>query len=311
MDSNFIFNSIYINGMQIEENFGKYSISCKVGNLCNFDINQVSNQPHFHNCYELCIVASGEGNFIYKDKIYKITQGDIFIADPNVTHEVQVNKLQNLQVIFFFIEIANKENLTPKTSEDHIINSFSLNHKVVVSSQKHLLAYLMFIENYYLAKKTKGLGIHVALKSLILESLDSLSIKGDSLSMSKLFLHSALELALDYIDRHLNEKIKISDIATHSCCSVRNLQHLFKKHLNTTIIDYINERKIILASHYLMRQYSVNDTSIQVGINDPSQFTRLFKRYKSITPKKYQQLNISKTRSFGRRQQIDISANNL
>lgn len=308
MDKDYIFNSNFISGVQMEELLGMYTLSIKCGNLCNFDLNQISNQPHFHNCYELCLVTSGEGTLIYKDIIYKLSQGDIFIIDVNMVHEIQVSKLQNLQVIFLFLNFTSKDNSVPKTSDDTMIYSFLRSHKTIAYGQKHMLAYLMFIENYYTAKTTSGFGIYQSLKSLVLESLEFLSENISNPYSSKIVLHSSLELALDYIDRHLSEKIMISDIAKHCCSSERNLQHLFKKHLNRSIIDYINEQKITLASHYLMRQFSVYDTSLQIGINNISQFTRLFKKYKFITPKKFQQLNCLKNKDFGRRQQLNSDA---
>lgn len=306
MDKDFIFNSNFISGVHMEEVLGKYTLSFKCGNLCTFDLNQLSNQPHFHNCYELCLVTSGEGTLIYKDSLYKLATGDIFITDSNVIHEVHVNKYQNLQVLFLFLEILDKEDTTPKSSDDTMIVSFLHSHKTIAYGQKHMLAYLLFIENYYNVKKTFGYGINKAFKSFILESLETLSdhLQPNAYSSNHV-LHSSLELALDFIDRHLCEKMMIGDIAKHCHSSVRNLQHLFRKHFDQTIVDYINERKITLASHYLMRQYSVYDTSIQIGINDTSQFTRLFKKYRSITPKRYQQLNCSKNKDFGRRQQIE------
>jgi AraC family transcriptional regulator, transcriptional activator of pobA len=302
-DKEYVFDSSHINGMDLEENFGKYSISSKVGFFCNFDLNQISNQPHFHNCYELYIITCGEGTFQYDKEAYYVKQGDIFIADPNVTHEISVNSLQNLQGINFFIEIKVNVHLKPRTLQDFSINSFLSGHKVTVGSQKHLLAYLIFIDAYFTAKRSRGFAIEQALKNLILECLDSLSVKSGSLHKVQANTRSTFELALDYIDHNLNNKIVISEVAKELCISERTLEYLFRKHMNKTIKDYVNEKKMTLAAHHLMKQFSVSDTAMQVGLSSTSQFIRLFKKYIGITPKKYQQLHISKVKEFGRRQQ--------
>lgn len=287
--------------MQIEESFGKYSISCRVGAFCNFDINQISNQLHNHNCYELCIVTSGSGIFFYDEKKVKLQQGDVFIVDPYIVHEIQTNSHQTLQLIYFFIDIKINELSTPKSPEDQMMHSFLSRHKVLVSSQMHLLSYFIFIDSYNSIKKSRGFGIYHSIKNLILESLDSLSNKTENLSKSLIFSSSTLESALDYIDNNLNKKILVNEIANHCRSSERNLQYLFKKHLNKTIVEYVSERKINLASHYLMRQFSVQSTANLVGINDCAQFTKLFKKYKAISPKKYQLLHAPKENGFGRR----------
>lgn len=299
----YAFDSSCINGMYLEENFGKYSISSKVGFFCNFDLNQISNQPHFHNCFELYIITSGEGTFNFDKQSYYIKEGDIFIADPNVIHEISVNNVQNLQGINFFIEIKENERLKPRTLQDFSIHSFLSGHRVTLRSQKHLLAYLLFIDAYFTSKRSRGFAIEQALKNLILECLDSLSLKSGSLNKLQANTRNTFELALDYIDHNLNNKIVIREVAKELSVSERNLEYLFKKHMNKTIKDYVNEKKMTLAAHHLMKQFSVGDTAMYIGISNTSQFIRLFKKYIGVTPKKYQQLHVSKVKEFGRRQQ--------
>lgn len=303
MNKSFAFDASFIDGIQIDESFGKYGVLCKAGNACNFDLNQMSNQPHFHNSYELCIVTAGSGYFICDGKTYRISRGDIFVARPQEIHEVRVSGFQSLQVVFFFIEIHSRNDTLSYAPEDRIIHSFLNGHRTIQHEQNHLLSYLEFIHNYCSARRTRGFAIQQAIKNMIIESMDELSENRGACVDAIPFSNSTLELALDYIDRNLHVRILVSDIAAHSCSSERNLHHLFKKHLNRTIVDYINEKKMNLAAHYLARQFSVRDTAIQVGVGDSTQLTRLFKKYKTVTPKKYQLSNISNTKDFGRRQQ--------
>lgn len=301
LENNCVFDSKYINGIHFEESFGKYNIYCKAGYFCNFNLMQLSNQPHFHDCYELYIATSGEGSFIYGKHTYNVKQWDIFIADPEMTHEICVNPSQDLQLVYFQILIEAYDLSSPKTLEDVSIYNFLNGHKVVAKSQQHLFAYLLFINEYFSAKKSRGYGIEQALKNLVLESLDTLSFKGGSLSKVRTPANT-FELALDYIDQNLNNKISISEMARELSVSERTLQYLFRKHMNKTIVNYVNEKKMTLAAHHLIKQFSVSETANQIGIANTSQFTRLFKKHIGVSPKKYQQLHISKIKDFGRRQ---------
>lgn len=304
LSKDYIFDSSHLNGMHLAESFGKYKISCKAGYYCDFNITQISNQPHFHNCYELYIVTAGEGSFLNGGQPYTVKQWDIFIADPGVIHEISVHKLQDLQLIYFHIDIEADELVSIKTASDLSVHNFLKGHKVIARAQKHLLAYLLFFDVYFKEKKSKGYGMQQAYKSLILESLDSLSLKADNLVLSLTSASNTFELALDYIDQNLNRRTTISQIAKELNVSERTLQLLFRKHMNSTVIDYINKKKMILASYYLMKQFSVTETSNQIGIQNTAQFSRLFKKYIGVTPKKYQQQHIAKIRDFGRRQHI-------
>ncbi|MCW3489981.1 helix-turn-helix domain-containing protein [Dethiobacter alkaliphilus] len=300
--NNNVFDFNHLNRMQLEENFGKYKLSCKVGYFCDFNVTQVSNQPHFHNCYELSIVTSGEGTFFHGGETFPVKQWDVIIADPEVTHEFRVNKLQDLQLIYFQFEIEADSLAKPKNPADLTINSFIREHKVLAKSQKHMLAYLLFFDTYFSVRKSRGFGIQQALKNLILESLETLSMNGGTLLAPQTNVSSTFEMALDYIDHNLNNKILVSEIARELNVSERTLQLLFKKHLNSTIVDYINNKKMNLAAHYLMKQYSVNETASQLGFSNSAQFSRLFKKYLGVNPKQYQQMHIAKIRDFGRRQ---------
>lgn len=72
---------------------------------------------------------------------------------------------------------------------------------------------------------------------------------------------------------------------------------MFSKYLNLTPKQYINSRKINLAKVYLKMNYKVSDVSSLVGINDISQFSRLFKKHCGISPKSFQNPKV-KSHSF-------------
>ncbi len=303
MNLSLVSESAHLAGMQLEESLGKYSITCKVGYFCHFNLIQLSNQPHFHNCYELCVVTMGEGKFLYGDKTFSIQKGDIFMADPGVVHEIRVNSTQDLQLIYFFIEIREDGSTVPKTAQDNAVHSFLIGHKAIAGSQQHLLAYLSFIKEYMTSNRSGQYGIKQALKNLILESLDALSERGGGLGKERAQASNVLELALDYIDQNLNNNLTVREIAGSACVTARNLEYLFKKHFNKTIVTYINEKKMKLAAHYLTKQFSVSETAAQIGLNSATQLTRLFKKHMGINPKSYQKNYIARVKEFGRRNQ--------
>ncbi|WP_411679797.1 helix-turn-helix domain-containing protein [Clostridium thailandense] len=292
----------HICGKRIEDNFGMYSILCKTGTYCSFGNEQISNQLHYHNSYELCVILSGYGKYIYNDKIYELSSGDLIIADPGVKHEIQgIASNKELLLIYFFINIkVNSISLTT-SQNDKLINNFLCGHKPIVKHKEQLFAYLNFVADYNSISISKGsnYGTYLAIKNLILESL--LCLSNHNSANASFTEQSTLEQALDYIDAKLHTKISVESIAKYCCTSKRNLEYLFKNHLSKTIIGYINEKKIELACHYLSMYYSISDTSALIGISDCAQFSRLFKKYKGVSPKKYQEQYSSIDTILGRR----------
>lgn len=53
---------------------------------------------HSHEFTELVYVAEGAGEHIYNNQPYNISQGDVFIIDPDAEHGYSVQKDENLLV---------------------------------------------------------------------------------------------------------------------------------------------------------------------------------------------------------------------
>ncbi len=292
-------HSEYIKGIRIDESFGRYRLSCKVGTYCVFGYDQISNQIHNHDCYELCIILSGTGTYNYNETIYNIHEGDIIIAQPNIAHEILASQKENLVLLYIFITIEENERSAKTVSyEDICIGGFIDSHNII-SSQRQLLAYIDFIEMYNSPQKKYHQGTQEAIKNLVIESLALLSktAKAPKIEIVK----NILENALDYIDQNLHNRIKVDDVAANSCTTVRNLEYLFKKQLEKTVVGYINEKKADLACHYLQMFFNVSDTAEMVGISNVSQFSRMFKKYKKMSPQAFQKTTTVGTRGMGRR----------
>ena len=49
-----------------------------------------TNSTHIHKCYELCFSLEGNAEYICGGRKYNIEPYTIFIADPDVTHEIRL-----------------------------------------------------------------------------------------------------------------------------------------------------------------------------------------------------------------------------
>ncbi|MHB1453806.1 MAG: helix-turn-helix domain-containing protein [Saccharofermentanales bacterium] len=299
-------HSEYITGRRIDESFGRYRLSCKVGSYSVFGYDQISNQRHRHDCYELCLVISGKGSYLYNDAICPIQEGDLIIAEPDLHHEIQAGQrentalpTENLVLLYIFITISENARLARAESfGDRCIAGFLRGHNRK-ASQIHLLSYIRFIESYNSPNKKNPYGTSEALKNLILESLAALS--ANSNAPAEEIVKNIFENALDYIDANLHTKILVSEIAADSCTTVRNLEYLFHKNLGKTVVGYINEKKTDLACHYLSMYFNVTDTAEMVGIHNVSQFSTMFKKSRQISPQEYQKMILGDKKGMGRR----------
>ncbi len=97
-----------------------------------------------------------------------------------------------------------------------------------------------------------------------------------------------LRLALDYIYNHLNEHIKILEIAEYVGISESQLRRDFQTYLSTTPAEFINEKKIEFAANKLVyTDISYVDLANDLGFASHSHFIKIFKKYTGMTPAEY------------------------
>ncbi len=89
-----------------------------------------------------------------------------------------------------------------------------------------------------------------------------------------------------------SQPLTLADIAKASHLSVSRLAHLFREEMGVTIVDYLTNLRIHHAKRLLMLSES-NCTRIcyEVGYNNQSYFTRVFKQITGLTPRQFRQQN--------------------
>ncbi len=94
-----------------------------------------------------------------------------------------------------------------------------------------------------------------------------------------------LRQAIDYIQVHLEENIKLSEIATAVGMSQYYFIRLFKQSMGMTPYNYVIAERLERAKQMLQRQdMSLGEISNRCGFSDQSHLTRYFKRKFGITP---------------------------
>lgn len=119
--------------------------------------------------------------------------------------------------------------------------------------------------------------------------LDKASVLADLVNSHSVAAPSKTILAaVQYIEKHFNENISLSDVADHIYISKNYLCDLFKKELNITVIDYVTNLRIEKAKHYLsntdMKMYEISSA---VGYKEYPYFSQIFKRHTGISLSNY------------------------
>ncbi|WP_158100625.1 helix-turn-helix transcriptional regulator [Neiella marina] len=82
--------------------------------------------------------------------------------------------------------------------------------------------------------------------------------------------------------------LSINDIASHVGASRSHIMRLFKEHTEQTINQYLTDIRIAKAKQLLLSR-SVTETTFEVGFNNTTYFSTVFKKLTGLTPRQYQQ----------------------
>ena len=96
---------------------------------------------------------------------------------------------------------------------------------------------------------------------------------------------------LEYIEQNYTERITLDELAKVSGTNEKYLCRFFKEFTGYAPIDYINRLRIERACQQIsVENCNVITAAYDAGFNDNSYFSKIFKRYKGITPMEYKKI---------------------
>ena len=91
--------------------------------------------------------------------------------------------------------------------------------------------------------------------------------------------------AAGHLQRHLDRRIRIASLARSVQLSPSRFTHLFRAHTGLSPARYVQDLRLQRARVLLERTFlSVGDVMLLVGYQDPSHFSRDFKRRHGLPP---------------------------
>ena len=113
----------------------------------------------------------------------------------------------------------------------------------------------------------------------------------------------AIKNAQEYIEKNIDEKITIDELADRAALGRRSFERRFKLATNNSVLEYIQRVKIEAAKRSLeTSRKNVNEVMFDVGYTDTKAFRDLFKKITGLTPieyrNKYNKISLEPRRSL-------------
>jgi len=137
-------------------------------------------------------------------------------------------------------------------------------------------------------------GISSCVYSLISLFAQEVSLDGGASQQGR---YEKLKPMFEYIEKHYQESITLSELATEIDVTPQYLCNVFKKTMNTRIFEYINSYRINISKQLMVEnsESTIRDIATQVGLVDLSYFSLIFKRQEGITPRDFRSLLLKKS----------------
>ncbi|WP_456459234.1 helix-turn-helix domain-containing protein [Reichenbachiella sp.] len=247
---------------------------------------------HFHPEYEINVVLHTEGTRIIGDSKEDFRNNDIALVGPNLLHAWRSEKEKGVRVIT--IQFSNdlfEFNLLNKEGMQSISKLLNDSRKGVVFKKKNFDSIKRQIFDLIDLQGFRGF-------IAFLELLHTMSKSDYRLALSSLPYFSDFENSVDnriekvchYIGQHFDRKITMEEVADVVNMSASAFSHYFKRYTYRSFTEYLLDIRIKKASQLLIE----SDTPIAIihsksGFNNASNFNRLFKKSKLLTPRAYRQ----------------------
>ena len=253
--------------------------------------NEMRSNLHYHDFYEIVVYLGNAGIFKINGKEYLIRRGDIALINMFDPHTLIYNK--NTYYERFSISIDPNLLLSFNTAQSNLLDIFSKdsrNYPIFHVEGKCFDKYLRILEQYRDQKPAHGKYIfEKALIHQLASYLFSDCYDGIHFDNTDSRHVSMIAKLVDYINKHLSEDLSLGVLAQEVSYSEYYICRIFKKVTNYTLTNYIVEKRIAQAAHYLTGDMTINKAAEKVGFNNYSYFYKTFKRYMGMNPAEYKE----------------------
>lgn len=236
-------------------------------------------------CEKCDIQALNKAFLTLKPYIYRCHSGLIDIVVPIVYDGELIGAFLVGQVVLveeksFNIQQILNDNLGKNIDGEKLKETYKLLPRMTHSQLESLASIVSYISNY----------ISGCIKN---KKWNTSAIETNRLDTRICLNDSPIGAAIMYINKNLNNSPSLNEAASLCNMSVSQFTRTFKRETGKTFIDFVTRKKIKQAKYLL--QYTnktMNEIAFELGMDNSSYFTKVFKKYTGLRPKEYRN-NIS------------------
>lgn len=252
-------------------------------------------ENHWHEQIEILYFKSGSAIIECNSNPIYVKAGELLIINSNELHR-GICLSENLNYYCIILDTSILYSKTIDICDTKYITPIVQNYIVFknkIADDKAVTACIdAFIKEY----NEKKLGFELALKCCLYQFFTLLLRNYLACTMSPLNYNKRTKNfeifnpILQHIENHFNEDLTVSMLSRMANMSKYYFCHSFKELTGKTFTEYLNIIRIN-KSELMLKSTNMNVTEVAAacGYNNLNYFSRLYKKYKSISPSKVKQ----------------------
>ncbi|WP_281884706.1 AraC family transcriptional regulator [Paenibacillus sp. YYML68] len=251
---------------------------------------------HYHKEVELLVMLEGRLGVQTQDDYTVLGPGDVYTLGSSQLHRTQRASAEELRYVVFQVDLTrhiDQSTLPYLSAFSELTEPLSRLNYIWVENARARQDAFALVMTIFREAQARGRGYELAVSAAIKQLL-LLFIRSDTRSLLGYGAQDAelvrLQPALDYIDRHLTEKLTVEDVCELVHLSYHYFIKRFHKVIGLSFVDYVNYKRIKTAERLLLTQdLSIAEIGERVGIPNMAQFYKLFKRHNQCSPRTFKQ----------------------
>ena len=240
---------------------------------------------HTHNAYEICFLVEGRQNYSTGGRDYLMKAGDIYMTKPGEYHDS--GKQPQEKGSIFWINIRPVKTgekflgLSPEYGKALFYSLAAVKEKLFPGSLKIRAA--LFNAHSELLRPPSVLtmvGISNAITTILLEVIRCAGRSGKTAEDT-----GNMNRAIVYINEHLEEPLRVPELAVHMKLSESWFKARFRKETGLPPAEYIIRLRIKRAKEFLENgKGNVTDAAMKFGFASSQHFATAFRKYMNVSP---------------------------
>lgn len=247
-------------------------------------------QKHWHEKIEFLYFKKGYGFAVCNTKKIPVNPGVLVVVNSNEMHYVECVS-DCLEYYCIIVDNLLFKALHMDICEEKYINPIYQNLIIFENRVENDERINECIDNIIEELDLKLTGFELSVKSYIFRlmvlllrnhSYIQLPLKEYNTRIKNL---NTINNILQYIEKNYKENITVEELSEIAQFSRYYFLRLFKKTTGRSLIDYINFVRVNKAEGMLLRSdKNITEVAFSCGFNDANYFSRIFKKYKGISP---------------------------